>query len=135
MRQADAHREAGKRSRARYSGRHVYFVLGVRVLRKAVKTQATSTIKAGRGRFRARAVWRTAHGCIVGYVPKFFVQLGLRSAVLCGMGNAGADQRRAGARQAQERTAVVPAVAVSGAAGDADFGAAAEVVGRSGAEV
>src|ERR1019366_7925526 len=31
VRQADPHREAGERSRARYSGRHVHFVLGMRV--------------------------------------------------------------------------------------------------------
>src|ERR1035438_5833048 len=56
VRQADAHREAGERSRARYSGWHVYFVLGMRILRKAVTRRETSTTKAGRGRFRARAV-------------------------------------------------------------------------------
>src|SRR5438552_170573 len=42
MRQADAHREAGERSRTGYTRRHFYFLLGLRIPREAVRSRRLS---------------------------------------------------------------------------------------------
>ena len=97
----------------------------MRVLREVITFVITHFLRARRD---PRSCYlRRNRDWIAGDVSGWNVRV-FCAALLCGLGNAGADQCRAGPRKKEERTVVVSAVDISRTNRDADIGTAAKRV-------